>query len=169
MESNPFYDELLTLGQHLHERELFALYKHLIKTKQEDYKINAISLLRSKKLECAIANGEILYELNSNFVCYSARKKADFEYHKNMREVRLSIISRFQIKKLTKFFAQSEVDVIWNFPLPGQNHQEEASYCILSYPYFDLRHFSNGGSRFIGLINKLKIDNSDLMNKLKAY
>lgn len=168
MENSPFYEELLTLGQHLHEHELFALYKHLIKTKQDDYKIDAKSLLRSRKLECVIANGEILYELNGEFIRYSARKNADIEFHKNLREVRLSTISQFQIKKLSKFFAQSEVDVIWNFPLPGQNLQEEASYCILSYPYFDLRHFSNGGSRLIGLINKLKIDDSDLMHKLKA-
>ena len=164
-----FYEELLTLGQHLHERELLALYKFLLKTKNSAYKSDALELLNSGELRNSIANGEIFYSLKDNVVCYSARKSGSTAYQEDLRQIKLSNISKLRINKLIKFFAQTEVDVIWNYPLQGRNPQEEGSYCILSYPYFDLRHFSNGGSRFIGLINKLKIDNSDLMNKLKAY
>lgn len=164
-----FYEELLTLGQHLHERERLALYKFLIKTKEDVYKTTAIALLNSNHLKCEIANGEILYTLNGDVVSYSARKNGTSVFQENIREAKLTVISRFRVKKLIKFFAQTEVEVIWNYPLQGQNLQEEGSYCILSYPYFDLRYFSNGGSRVIGLVNKLKVDDSDLMQKLEAY
>jgi len=71
------------------------------------------------------------------------------------------------VNKLVKFFAQTEVEVIWNFPLQGKNLQGEGSYCTLLYPYFDLRYFSNGRSRIVGLVNKLKVEDSDLTDKLK--
>lgn len=163
-----FYEELLTLGQHLHERERLALYKFLKKTKEATYKSNAVELIASKELVSAIANGEIRYSLNGNVVSYSARENGTLKFQENIRELKLNEISIFQIKKLIKFFAQTEVEVIWNFPLLGKNPQKKGSYCTLSYPFFDLRYFSNGGSRVIGLVNKLRIDDSDLRQKLEA-
>ena len=162
-----FYDELLTLGQHLHERERLALYRFLFETKNGLYKSDAIELIRLQDLKRSIANGEIVYSLNGNVVSYAARKSGSSEFQENLRAVNLSEISRFRIRKLIKFFAQSEVEVIWN-PLQGRNLQEAGSYCILSYPYFDLRYFSNGRGRLIGLFNKLKIDDTDLRKKLKV-
>ncbi len=163
-----FYEELLTLGQHLHERERLALYKFLIKSKRDTYKSNAMKLINSKELKSAIANGEIIYSLKGNVVSYSTRKSGTIAYQENVREVKLNTISKLRIRKLIKFFAQAEVEVIWNYPLEGRNPQLEGSYCIVSYPFFDLRYFSNGGSRFLGLINKLRIDDSDIRQKLKV-
>ena len=163
-----FYEELLTPGQHLHERERLALYRFLFETKSELYKSDAIELIRSQDLKRSVANGEIINSLNGNVVSYAARKNGSSEFQENLRAVNLSEISRFRIRKLIKFFAQSEVEVIWNYPLQGRNPQEAGSYCILSYPYFDLRYFSNGGGRIVGLVNKLKIDDTDLRKKLKA-
>lgn len=163
-----FYEELLTLGQHLHERERLALYKFLIQSKREVYKVNAGSLCKVGTFNCAVANGEIQYELNGNVVSYSARRNGANSFQENLRTLHLSSVPRFRINKLVKFFAQTEVEVIWNYPLQGKNAQEEGSYCILFYPYFDLRYFSNGKSRILGLINKLKINDSDLRHRLEA-
>jgi len=163
-----FYEELLTLGQHLHERERLALYKFLTKTKGNIYKSDAIELLHSKELKSSIANGEILYSLKDNVVSYSARKNGSSAFQEDVRQVNLHKFSRFRIKKLIKFFAQTEVEVIWNYPLEGRNLQVEGSYCILSYPYFDLRYFSNGGSRLVGLVNRMKTNDKDLLTKLRA-
>ena len=161
-----FYEELLTLGQHLHERELLALYKFLLKTKKITYKSDALELLNSGELRNAIANGEIFYSLKGNLVCYSARKSGSTAYQEDLRQVKLSHISKLRINKLIKFFAQTEVDVIWNYPLQGRNPQEEGSYCILSYPYFDLRYFSNGRGRIVGLVNKMKTNDKEILTKL---
>ena len=163
-----FYEELLTLGQHLHERERLALYKFLIESKSDTFRSNAMKLINSKELKSAIANGEIIYSLKENVVSYSTRKSGTMAYQENVREVKLNTISKLRIRKLIKFFAQAEVEVIWNYPLEGRNPQLEGSYCIVSYPFFDLRYFSNGGSRFLGLINKLRIDDSDIRQKLKV-
>lgn len=163
-----FYEELLTLGQHLHDRERLALYKFFIKTKFKLYSVDAIELIESQSLKRNIANGEIFYSLRGDIVSYSVRKNGTLAYQENMREVKLNGISSFRVRKLVKFFAQTEVEVIWNLPLQSRNPQDEASYCIISYPYFDLKYFSNGGSRIVGLINKLRINDSDLMKKLNA-
>jgi hypothetical protein len=163
-----FYEELLTLGQHLHERERLALYRFLTKNKESAYKSDAIELLNSKELKSTIANGEILYSLRENVVSYSARKNGSSAFQEDVRQVKLHEFSRFRIKKLIKFFAQTEVEVIWNYPLEGRNLQEEGSYCILSYPYFDLRYFSNGGSRLIGLVNKIKTNDTEILTKLRT-
>ena len=69
-----FYEELLTLGQHLHERERLALYRFPFETKSELYKSDAIELIRSQDLKRSIANGEIVYSLNGNVISYAARK-----------------------------------------------------------------------------------------------
>ncbi len=163
-----FYEELLTLGQHLHERERLALYKFLIKTKGSIYKSDAIELLNSKEFKSAIANGEIFYSLKDNIISYSAKKNGSPVFQENVRQMKLHNFPLFRIKKLIKFFAQTEVEVIWNYPLQGRNLQEEGSYCILSYPYFDLRYFSNGRSRIVGLVNKIKTNDKEILIKLRS-
>ena len=168
MGSETFSEELLALGQHLHERERLALYKFLIESKGDTYKLNAIKLINSNELKSEIANGEIVYSLKGDEVSYSTRKSGTSAYQENVRELKLNTISKLRVRKIIKFFAQAEVEVIWNYPLEGRNPQEEGSYCIISYPFFDLRYFSNGGSRLLGLINKLRIDDSDIREKLKV-
>jgi hypothetical protein len=163
-----FYEELLTLGQHLHEHERLALYKFLLQTKDNTYKSDAFELLNSGELRNSIANGEIFYSLKDNVVSYSARKSGSTAFQEDLRKVKLSHISKLRINKLVKFFAQTEVDVIWNYPLQGRNPQEEGSYCILSYPYFDLRYFSNGRGRIVGLVNKMKTNDKEILTKLRT-
>jgi hypothetical protein len=65
-----------------------------------------------------------------------------------------------------KFFAQSEVDVIWNYPVQGQDLEEEGSFSILSIPYFDLRYYSEGRGRIEGLFNKMKFNETEILQKL---
>jgi hypothetical protein len=163
-----FYEELLTLGQHLHERERFALYKFYIKAKKDVYRTNAVLLSSTKVFNSRIANGEILYQLNGNTVSYSARRNGTSQFQENVRTLKLSTIPRIRVNNLVKFFAQTEVEVIWNFPLQGHSLQEEGSYCILFYPYFDLRYFSNGKNRIFGLINKIKTNDKELLTKLRT-
>ena len=163
-----FYDELLTLGQHLHERERLALYRFLIENNYESYKSDALKLIKSKELMGEIADGEITYYLKNNVVSYSTRRNGSATYQENVREAKLNKISKLRIRRLIKFFAQTEVEVIWNYPLEGRNSQVEGSYCIVSYPFSDLRYFSNGRSRVIGLINKLRIDDSEIRQKLRV-
>jgi hypothetical protein len=163
-----FYEELLTLGQHLHERERLALYNFHVKGKKEVYVANAFSLLKYKELRSEIANGEILYKLDGDVVSYSARKNGTYPFQEDIRKIQLRFNRSFRKRQLVKFFAQTEVEVIWNFPLQGQTIQAESSYCILLYPYFDLRYFSNGRGRFVGLINKIKTDDKELLTKLRT-
>jgi hypothetical protein len=163
-----FYEELLTLGQHLHERERLALYKFLVESKSKTYKSDALKLINSKELISAIANGEIVYTLNGKKVSYSARRIGTTPLQENIRTLKLSNVRMFRINKLIKFFAQTEVEVIWNFPLQGKNLQREGSYCTLLYPYFDLRYFSNGKNRIFGLINKIRTNDKELLTKLRT-
>ena len=163
-----YFEECLRLGEWLSEADRRALYRYLLESNKINYGVQANLLLKDSTLSKKIANGEILYSLKDNVVSYSARKNGSSAFEENVRQVKLHDFSRLQIKKLNKFFAQTEVEVIWNYPLEGRNFQEEGSYCIHSYPYFDLRYFSNGRGRIVGLVNKLKIDDTDLRKKLKA-
>jgi hypothetical protein len=162
------YEELLTHGSHLHETERIALYKFLLESKHDVYLSDAHELIRSNKLKREIADGEILYSLSLNQISYSAKRRGAVDYLQNLRTLKLKRFSKFQIKKIMKFFAQSEVDVIWNFPLHGKDPQELGSFSIISLPYFDLRYYSARRSRVLGLINKIKIGDSETLQKLRA-
>ena len=161
-----FYEELLTLGSHLRETERVALYKFLLRSKRKGYHSDARELMSAQALKKEIANGEILYSVNGDVLNYSARRKGETGYIENLRTLELSKIPKFRINKIVKFFAQSEVDVIWNYPVQGQDLEEEGSFSILSIPYFDLRYYSEGRGRIEGLINKLKFNETKILQKL---
>jgi hypothetical protein len=162
------YEELLTHGSHLHEAERVALYKFLLESKHDVYLKDAHELIRCNELKREIADGEILYSLTMNQISYSARRRGAMDYLQNLRSMKLKKFSKFQIKMIMKFFAQSEVDVIWNFPLKGNSPQERGSFSIISLPYFDLRYYSTRGSRILGLINKIKSNDSEILQQLRA-
>lgn len=162
------YEELLTHGSRLHETERIALYKFLLESKHDVYLTDALELIRSKELKREIADGEILYSLNKDQISYSARRRGGVEYLQNLRSLKLKRFSKFQIRKIMKFFAQSEVDVIWNFPLQDNEPRELGSFSIISLPYFDLRYYSARRSRVLGLINKIKSDDSEILQQLRA-
>jgi hypothetical protein len=170
MQNRPvsYFEECLTLGQCLGEDNSRALYKYLLQKNKKEYKKDADFLLNKKTLMKFVANGEIVYEINRNIVKYKSRAKGDTEFIEVLRELKLGSLKFFNIKKISKFFAQCEVDVIHNFPLPGANIQEEGSYTYNTYPFYELNYYSNGKGKVRGFINKLKTDDSELLQKLKA-
>jgi len=115
-----------------------------------------------------VANGEILYLLEDNKISYQTRKIGTNEFSEKVRELNLGKFKFKKIRKLQKFFAQTEVDVIQNFPLPGANIQSETSLSVNTYPFYELKYYSNGRSRIVGLINKLRVNDSEKVRKLSA-
>ncbi len=162
------YEEFLTLGEHLHERERLALYQFLLESKEVSYLKNADDLDKNGTTSTFIADGEIRFELNEGSLTYSARRKGESMFRENLRQMNLTNIPFLRTKRMVKFFAQAEVDVIWNFPLPGNFPQEASSYTINYYPYSDLRYFSNGKGRILGFVKKLQINNSEILEQLRV-
>jgi hypothetical protein len=163
-----FYEELLTFGGELHEAERIALFKYLLETKKDSYRLDAIKLVNSSQLKSEIANGEIAYSLNGDIISFSARKKGKEVFHENLRSLRLSRFSKFKRRKIIKFFAQCEVDVIWNYPLQGDHLLEDGSFTSMTYPYFDFRYFAEGKGPIVGFIKKFKSDDSEILYLLKS-
>ena len=163
-----FYEELLTFGEELHEAERVALYKFLLETKKDRYISDAHELIQSTHLKSEIANGEIAYSLKSDVISFSARKKGKEVFHENLRSLRLSRFSKIRIRQIVKFFAQSDVDVIWNYPLQGDYPHEDGGFTTMTYPYFDLRYFAEGKGWIVGIINKFKSVDSDILQLLKT-
>ena len=163
-----YLEECLTLGQWLSQDDCRALYKYFLERSDEIYESQVKSLVTDGKLTKTIADGEISYFVNNGKVNYSARKVDSDEYTYEIRAIRLTNLKSFDYKRLKKFFAQSEVDAIHNFPLPGANPQSDSGYGITVYPYYDLRYYSNNRSRLLGFFKKLKVDDSELLNKLRA-
>lgn len=163
-----FYEELLTFGSHLRETERVALYKYLLIKKRDSYVADAMELIAKGELKREIANGEILYSINDDVLTYSARKKGTQDFIKNLRTIHVNRSRKNRIRRTIKFFAQSDVDVIWNYPIQGGELQEEGDFTIISIPYCDVRYFAEGKGRIAGLINRWKFDDHEVMRKLKA-
>lgn len=163
-----YYEECLKLGQWLSQEDSRALYKFLLTQNINNYNSIAKLLLTKKKLTKIIANGEILYLLEDNKISYQARKIGTSEFSEKVRELDLGKFKYQRIRKLQKFFAQTDVDVIQNFPLPGANIQSETSFSVNTYPFYELKYYSNGRNRIVGLINKFRINDSAIIKKLNA-
>lgn len=163
-----FYDESLTLGQWLFPERKLALYKYFLKTKRDSYFQDAAELTQKTVLSRSIANGEILYELKNSQVSVSAREIGAGEFSSPFRELRIPLFRFFRASKLAKFFAQTEVDVLSNFPVPIAGAPKNYSININAFPYYDLRYYSMGRGRVQGFINKVQIDDSELVRKLMA-
>jgi len=163
-----FYEELLTLGQHLHERERSALYKFLLESQKSRIAKVARDLIKNKTGDEIIANGEIFYAINDKKISYSVRKNGSTHIYENIRELTVGRFPVLNHKRVMNFIAQAEVEVIWNFPLPGENPQESSGFVIISYPFSDLRYYSNGRGRLLGLIKKMQGEDSDILRKLQA-
>ena len=163
-----FFEECLSLGQWLGEDRSRALYKYLLQKKKNIYKNEAEELLRNRIKNTFIANGEIEYFIEKDLLKYRSRQNGTDGFTGVIRELKLSRFNFRNIYRIQKFFAQVEVDVIHNFPLPGVNPQEESGFCIYTYPYYELDYYSNGKGKLRGFINKLKTDDSELLRKLSA-
>jgi hypothetical protein len=163
-----FYEECLTLGQYLSQAEKVALYEFLLSSKRRTYENQARNLLKVAFLESCIANGAIEYKVFNNIVSYKCRENGTQESLSTIRELSLGRIRYWNTKKLVKFFAQSEVDVLSNFPLPGVDQNPESSFTFNSSPYYDLNHFSNGRGKILGLVKKIEQRDSEILMKLRT-
>ena len=85
-----------------------------------------------------------------------------------VREIKLTRVKPQNIRKLQKFFAQCDVDVITNYPRPGCIPSEESGYGINTYPYYTLAYYANGKNYLIGLIKKIRTNDKELLTKLRA-
>lgn len=163
-----YFEECLRLGEWLGQDDRRALYKYLVVENKEIYRKQANSLLRNSQLQRTIASGEILFTYKNRKVSYVARKINTDNFTPEMREIKLSGIKFRDIAKLRKFFAQSDVDVIQNYPISVEKDFSESGFGIDAYPYYELSYYSNGKSRVIGLINKVRTNDRELLSKLRT-
>ena len=163
-----YFEECLRLGEWLSEADRRALYRYLLESNKENYKAQANLLLENSSLNKRIANGEVIYTLQSNQVTYKARKIGSVEFFSEMRKMQLMGIQLIDTQRLRKFFAQSDVDVIQNFPLPGENQESEGGFCVDTYPYYTLAYYANGGNPIKGIIKKLRTNDKDILTKLRT-
>lgn len=163
-----FFKECLTLGRYLSQAEKEALYRYLLETKQDVFKTGAKILLQNDFLTVNVANGEIQYGIEDNYVYYIAREINSAEFCPILRKLSLNVPGILKIRRLQRFFAQTEVDVLSNFPLPGANVQPQSGYGINAIPFYDLNYYSNGSGKLLGLVKKFENSNSEILKKLRT-
>ena len=163
-----YFEECLRLGEWLSEADRRALYRYLLESNKENYKAQANLLLENSSLNKKIANGEVVYTVLNSLVTYKARKIGSDEFTSEMRKMNLIGIPIIDTQRLKKFFAQSDVDVIQNFPLPGENQESEGGFCVDTYPYYTLAYYANGGNPIKGLIKKLRTNDKEILTKLRT-
>lgn len=163
-----YFEECLTLGEWLSEADRRALYKYLLECNRDTYEVQAITLLKNSKYEKTVANGEIFFSVKNKQVVYRARKKGSTELTSEMRQMELTGLPFIDIKRLKKFIAQSDVDLIQNFPLPGVNASTKTGFEIDAYPYYTLAYYSNGGNPVTGFIKKLRTNDNEILTKLRT-
>ncbi len=163
-----YFEECLRLGEWLSEADRRALYRYLLESNKENYKAQANLLLENSSLNKKIANGEVVYTVLNSLVTYKARKIGSDEFTSEMRKMNLIGIPIIDTQRLKKFFAQSDVDVIQNFPLPGENQESEGGFCVDTYPYYTLAYYANGGNPIKGLIKKLRTNDNEILTKLRT-
>jgi len=162
------FESYLSLGHAIDQREKLAIYKYLLAIKSAGYRKDAERLLQRGELVRYFANGEIKYFSADGRVSYIAREKDSSEFTSPIREIRISHIKHLAITRIERFFAQSEVDVMSNFPLSSRSEKEEGGFEFSVSPFYDLNYYSKGRGRFLGLIEKIKYRDDELLRKLLA-
>lgn len=163
-----YFEECLKLGDMLLRDERRALYKYLLDVNRDLYSSQSISLLNSGNFTRRIANGEACYFVKNGTVSYSARRLNSNEVSTDIREIKLSRFLFRNVRHLRKFFAQCDVDIIQNFPIPSPIPQEESGYGINVNPYYSLAYYSNGKNLVAGLIKKIRTNDKEILTKLRA-
>lgn len=163
-----YFEECLSLGRYLSQAEKEALYQYLLESKRETYKTQATTLLKDGFLMVNFANGEIQYGIDTNSVYYMARKVNSAEFTPALRRLKIKSPSFLKTRRLQRFFAQAEVDVLSNFPLPGVNQESGDGYGINAIPFYDLNYYSNGDGKMRGLIRRIENSNSEILSKLRT-
>ena len=163
-----YFEECLRLGEWLSEVDRRALYKYLLESNQDAYRVQANVLLNNATLNKTIANGEVIFSLKARRVYYKARKIGSTEFTSEMREIKLTGLNFIDTGRLRKFFAQSDVDVIQNYPLPGANPQTDGGFGIDAYPYYTLAYYADGRNYLKGFIKKFTTSDKEILTKLRA-
>jgi len=164
-----YFEDCLTSGGLLFQEERRGLYKYLLEINNDFYINQANFLLDKGMITRCIANGEATYILKDGKVSYSARKLDSVDVQSEIREIKLTRVKPRNIKKLRKFFAQCDVDVITNYPLPGPIPSEESGYGINTYPFYTLAYYANGKNYLKGLIVKIKTSDKEILTKLRTF
>jgi hypothetical protein len=163
-----YFEQCLTSGGLLFQEERRALYSYLLEINRDFYANQAQLLLDTGMAIRIIANGEATYNLKNRKVNYSARKLNSDDVQSEIREIKLTRVKPVNIRKLRKFFAQCDVDVIANYPLPGTIPIEESGYGINTYPYYTLAYYANGKNYLKGLLVKIKTSDKEILTKLRS-
>ena len=163
-----YFEECLKSGGLSFQEERRALYKYLLEINRDFYANQAHTLLDKGIAVRSIANGESTFILKDRKVNYSARKLNSDEIQSEVREIKLSRVNPRNVRKLQKFFAQSDIDIIRNFPLQSGCSQEENGFGISVYPFYTLAYYADGGNYLKGLIKKLTTNDNEILTKLRA-
>ena len=163
-----YFEECLTSGGLLFQEERRALYKYLLEINKDFYVSQANLLLDKGITTRRIANGEAIYFLKEKKVNYSARELNSEEIQSELREIKLNKIGKYNIRKLVKFFAQCDVDIISNFPVPGRIPKAESGYGFNTYPFYTLAYYADGKNRLVGLMRKIRADDREILTKLRT-
>jgi hypothetical protein len=163
-----YFEQCLTSGGLLFQEERRALYSYLLEINRDFYTNQAQLLLETGMTIRIIANGEATYNLKNRKVSYSARKLNSNDVQYEIREIKLNRVKASNIRKLREFFAQCDVDVITNYPLPGPIPSEESGYGINTYPYYTLAYYANGKNYLKGLLVKIKTSDKEILTKLRS-
>ena len=164
-----YFEECLTSGGLRFQEERRAFYKYLLEINGDFYVKQANLLLDNGTATRNIANGEATFILKDRKVNYSARKLGSNESQSDLREILLTRVRRYNVKKLQKYFAQCDVDVIINFPIPGRISQENTGYGFNTYPYYTLAYYADGGNLLKGFIKKLRTNDIEILTKLRTF
>ena len=163
-----YFEECLTSGGLLFQEERRALYKYLLEINRDFYKVQAKTLLTEGKVSRSIANGKAVYSVKDSIVTYSAYGLQSEIFSIDVRQIRLSKFRLLNEIKLRKFFAQGDIDIIRNFPLPSRYPREENGFGISVYPFYTLAYYANGGNPIKGLIKKLRTNDKEILTKLRT-
>lgn len=163
-----YFEECLTSGGLLFQEERRALYKYLLEINRDFYVNQAYLLLDKGIINRCIANGEATYFLKGRKVDYSAKKLNSDEVFSELRDIKLSRFRFYNVRKLQRFFAQCDVDVISNFPLPGRVPQEETGYGFNANPFYTLAYYANGKNYLKGFLVKIRTNDKEFLTKLRT-
>jgi hypothetical protein len=162
------FEEYLTLGPWLAEEQRRDLYKFLLKTRRDKYRLDSELLLQNRILDTLFANGAILYLINDNAISYKTKRVDEPAYGDEVRSLQLRRFNFLNTARIRKFFAQAELDVLRNFPNPGKEIEENRGFGFNVYPYYDLNYYSNGRGKFLGILNKIRTRDGELLQNLLA-
>lgn len=168
MQKKTYFEECLTSGGLLFQEERRALYKYLLEINRDFYKVQAKTLLAEGKVSRIIANGKAIYSVKDFLVTYSACGLQSENFSQDVRQIRLTKFEFLNRVRLRKFFAQGDIDIIRNFPLPSRYPREENGFGISVYPFYTLAYYANGGNPIKGLIKKLRTNDNEILTKLRT-